>query len=55
MNWENVIKWTPSCPECKTPMDKKKVGKRWGWSGSKHNQRDSAIFECPNCGHKERF
>tara|TARA_R100000781_G_scaffold114822_2_gene87094 strand:- start:1308 stop:1481 length:174 start_codon:yes stop_codon:yes gene_type:complete len=57
MNWENIIKitpWTPKCPHCGIPMETLK-SKRHKWSGSHKVKRDSAIFECPKCGHKERL
>ena len=52
-NWENIIKitsWTPSCPQCGTPMEKTKTNKN-NW----RQIRDRAVFVCPACGHKEVF
>ena len=53
MKWENVIKitsWTPPCPACGTPMEKKQRTHSQPWK-----LKDRATFICPNCGHKEVF
>jgi len=40
------------CVICKTELVCKWYQKR---KSGYTNQRERALFECPNCGHKERF
>ena len=49
-NWRDVVKLTPKCPDCGTPMEKIKANRQhFKFRGRK----DSAYFKCPKCGHKE--
>jgi len=48
-NWRDVVKWTPKCPDCGTPMEKIKANRL----NHRYGRKDSAYFKCPKCGHKE--